>query len=490
MRNWVLSTIAIVVAFTPSVTHAQQTDTPNNSSARSASLPNWTDPLAYGAKCDGITNDTTALQQAITATPSGGTLFFPQGNFCLVSATLTISKAIKLFGSGWSSGLLVASSLGPSSDVIHVYGGSSYITGLVMEDFAIATESGTPGRYGIFLDGATGEDCISSFLINHIQIAQLGNAGIATRGPTPPKFDGIFTSTLSNSTIAGGLNLQSAGDSLTITGNVFTGTGSVTVNLIGSGSDTGHGFNFFHNNVTCTGGINVINAWGGAISYNNIELYSGATGTQGAVINLEGNSVLPPENFEVRGNYIGAGPGSVTTGIRVNNMKGTRIEGNTLPRAPGGFVIVTTPNADRTEISMNREQPYGETIAGWLSDAGTNTVVELIDPYTGKLTFDEQVNFNSGISINGFPELQTTAQTGSGSLVLSNSPTLTSPNLGNATANSITLGNGVTLGNSDTLAQFFSMSTEGRLVCIKAVGPPIQLGTCSDASGSKCKICN
>jgi hypothetical protein len=490
MRNWVLSTIAIVVAFTPSVTHAQQTGDPNNTAPHSASLPNWTDPLAYGAKCDGVTNDTTALQQAINATPSGGTLFFPQGNFCLVSSTLTISKAIKLFGSGWGTGLLVASSLGPSSDVIHVHGGSSYISGLVMEDFSIATESGTPGRYGIFLDGGTGEDCISGFLINHIQIAQLGNAGIATRGPTPPKFDGIFTSTLSNSTIAGGLNLQNAGDSLTITGNVFTGTGSVTVNLIGSGSDTGHGFNFFHNNVTCTGGINVINAWGGAISYNNIELYSGATGTQGAVINLEGNSVLPPENFEVRGNYIGAGPGSVTTGIRVNNMKGTRIEGNTLPRAPGGFVIVTTPNADRTEISMNREQPYGETIAGWLSDAGTNTVVELIDPYTGKLTFDEQVNFNSGISINGFPELQTTAQTGSGSLVLSNSPTLTRPNLGDATANSITLGNGVTIGTTDTLAQFFSTPTVGRLVCIKSVGPPIQLGTCSDADGSKCKVCN
>jgi hypothetical protein len=482
--------LAILVLLMPTAAQAQADGPFNNISAKSASLPNWTDPLAYGAKCDGISNDTAALQQAINATPAGGMLYFPQGNFCLVTSTLTISKAIKLYGSGWGSGLLVGSGFGANEDVIHVYANASPIVGMVMEDFAIATQSGTPARYGIYMDCANGTNSISGFWINHIQIRQLGNAGIATNGPTPPTYDGVFTSNLSNSAIAGGLNLQNAGDSLTITGNVFSGTGSITVNLIGLRSDTAHGFNFFHNNVTCTGGINVINAWGGAISYNNIELYSGGTGTNGAVINLEGNAALPPENFEVRGNYVGAGPGSVTTGIRVNNMKGTRIEGNTLPRAPGGFVIVTTANADRTEITMNREEPYGETIAGWLNDAGTNTVVELVDPYTGKLTFDQQVNFNSGISINGNPQLTTTAQTGSGSLVLSNSPTLTNPSLGNATANSITLGNGVTLGSSDTLGQFFVTPTVGQLVCIKAVGPPIQLGTCTDASGSKCKVCN
>jgi hypothetical protein len=485
-----MALLMFLVALVPQAARGQANGDFNNISAKSTSLPNWTDPLAFGAKCDGTTNDTAALQQAIDATPAGGALFFPQGNFCVVSSTLTISKSIKLIGSGWNSGLLVASSFSKSEDVIHVHNNSAEIEGMVMEDFAIATAGNSPARYGIYLDGPTGSNPICGFRINHIQVAQLGNAGIATNGPTPPKYDGIFTSSISNSTIAGGLNLLNAGDSLTITGNVFNGTGSITVNLIGFASDTAHGFNFFHNNVTCSGGINVVNAWGGAISYNNIELYAGATGTNGAVINLEGNSTLPPENFELRGNYIGAGPGSVQTGIRVNNMKGTRIEGNTLPRAPGGFVIVTTANADRTEITMNREQPYGETIATWLSDAGTNTIVELVDPFSGKLTFNGQVNFNSGIAINGYPELQTTAQTGSGSLVLSNSPTLVNPSLGNASANSITLGNGVTLGNSDTLAQFFSTPTVGRLVCIKSAGPPIQLGTCSDADGSKCKVCN
>ena len=102
MRNWKF--LAIVIALVPSLAYAQANGQFNNISAKSTSLPNWTDPLAFGAKCDGATNDTAALQQAINATPTGGALYFPQGNFCLVTATLTISKAIKLYGSGWGSG--------------------------------------------------------------------------------------------------------------------------------------------------------------------------------------------------------------------------------------------------------------------------------------------------------------------------------------------------------------------------------------------------
>ncbi len=349
-----------------------------------------------------------------------------------------------------------------------------------MEDFTITTTGGRPARYGIFLDGVSGGNPISGFLINHIEIQQLGNAGIATNGPTPPDYDGIFTSSISNSAIAGGLNLQNAGDSLTITGNVFNGTGTITVNLIGQNSDTAHGFNFFHNNVTCTGGINVINAWGWRDFLQQYRTLRRRHRNQRRRDQPRRQRASAARKFRSPWKLCRRRAGLRLHRHPREQHEGTRIEGNTLPRAPGGFVIVTTPNADRTEIMMNREQPYGEMIASWLSDSGTNTIVELIDPNTGKLTFSQQVNFSSGISINGFPALNTTSQTGSGNLVLSNSPTLTNPNLGDATANSITLGNGVTLGNSAALPQFFVTPTAGLLVCIKSAGPPIQLGTCSE----------
>jgi hypothetical protein len=51
MRNWKF--LAIVIALVPSLAYAQANGQFNNISAKSTSLPNWTDPLAFGAKCDG-----------------------------------------------------------------------------------------------------------------------------------------------------------------------------------------------------------------------------------------------------------------------------------------------------------------------------------------------------------------------------------------------------------------------------------------------------
>jgi hypothetical protein len=48
------------------------------------------DVLAYGAVCDGITNDATAIQAALTAVATtGGTLRFPSGKTCKVTSALT-----------------------------------------------------------------------------------------------------------------------------------------------------------------------------------------------------------------------------------------------------------------------------------------------------------------------------------------------------------------------------------------------------------------
>jgi hypothetical protein len=55
---------------------------------------------AYGAKGDGSTNDTTAIQAAINAATSGQTVYFPAGTY-MVSASLTFpNDGIHLLGSG------------------------------------------------------------------------------------------------------------------------------------------------------------------------------------------------------------------------------------------------------------------------------------------------------------------------------------------------------------------------------------------------------
>jgi hypothetical protein len=60
----------------------------------------------YGATGNGTTDDTTAIQAAITATPTGGQCHFPAGFYKF--STLSITKAIHLTGVGFSCEILNA----------------------------------------------------------------------------------------------------------------------------------------------------------------------------------------------------------------------------------------------------------------------------------------------------------------------------------------------------------------------------------------------
>ena len=165
----------------------------------------------------------------------------------------------------------------------------------------------------------------------------------------------------------------------------------------------------------------------------------------------------------------------------------TESDGSQATSNPSGRAQITYKSAAPLMPSLGHAQANGEFNN---ISAKSTSLPNWTDPlaYGAKcngMTNDTVLEF-----VDGYPELTTTAQTGNGSLVLSNSPTMTNPNLGDATATSLTLGSGVTLGNSSALAQFFITPTAGQLVCIKAVGPPIQLGTSTEVSGARCKVCN
>jgi hypothetical protein len=385
----------------------------------------------------------SSMQAAIDDTPEGGTLKIPMGTYVLSGSgaqLLLIQKSMTVEGDGWGSVLQVPSSASNATDVIRVHSNSSQMFGLVFRNFAIMSASGTPARYGVNFDAQSG-NVIANFQLDHLLIGQLGGAAVAALGPSPPVFDGVFTSIIENSQLTGGIEFQQAGDSLSVYHNTISGRGTVTINLAGVGSTTAHGFLFMGNNVTCSGGIHLLNAWNGVIAYNNIELYPGATGSNGAALDLDGNAAIPPENFEVVGNFLG---GRGLTGIRVNQVVGTYIGQNMLPRGSASTIQIT-PLADRTQIIANRTQPAGELISTWLDDRGGNTIVDYIHPNTGRRTITAQTDFQKGISINDGPALQTSTQTGTGDLVLSNSPQLKNPAIGDATGNSLTLGGGPAL---------------------------------------------
>lgn len=73
---------------------AQLAQTAHDLKQRSINVKN------FGAKGDGVTDDTSAIITAYETSTHGDTLFFPQGTY-LISSTLTINRAIYIKGNGF-----------------------------------------------------------------------------------------------------------------------------------------------------------------------------------------------------------------------------------------------------------------------------------------------------------------------------------------------------------------------------------------------------
>jgi hypothetical protein len=104
-----------------------------------AVLP-WLDVRDFGAKWDGVTDDTIALQNTIDAAYNSGVgaVMFPSGTG-LISGTLNITAGVKIFGWG---------NLGPNASKLYYTGSGtainiqsssigSYLYAVVLKDFGI-----------------------------------------------------------------------------------------------------------------------------------------------------------------------------------------------------------------------------------------------------------------------------------------------------------------------------------------------------------------
>ena len=60
----------------------------------------------YGAKGDGVTNDAPSIQKAINSLKSGGTLFFPKGQYAF-EQTITVPSNIRILGDSKRSTILL-----------------------------------------------------------------------------------------------------------------------------------------------------------------------------------------------------------------------------------------------------------------------------------------------------------------------------------------------------------------------------------------------
>ena len=339
----------------------------------------------FGAVGDGTTDDTAAIQAAITAVTDGGTVYLPAGQFLLATATgsriLQITKRIQIVGDGWDSVLLVGSSIGSGVDVIQIQPPTvAGVQGVRFQDFYISKQSGTPARNGIAVDGTNGP--VGYFVIDHVRVDQLGGKAFAVTNASGLATGTPYIATFRDNIFTGGMDLTNAGDNIRIDSCQMGGTGSLIVSIVpGAYNGGGHGFLMLNCNITLSGGTVVNNAWQGAIQNCNLEQTVATTSANSAVIDIQGNVTYPVENFKVIGNFIGTNSIYVADGVRVDRAVATIIADNYIVRG-SGVACRLTANSDRTQIIANR-QALPEAITVWLSDSGTNTFVDYINQSTG-----------------------------------------------------------------------------------------------------------
>jgi len=339
----------------------------------------------YGCVGDGATVNTNCFSAAAAAACQAGgkAIYVPTGRFLFSGTGAEIIKipcSLTIFGSGWGSILQVAKDVGSSTDVIH-FAGNAEIRGCVLRDLQIVPQSGTPARYGINFD-AVNRYPISYCKIDHIRVGTFGDYAIATTNPSLPTGT-LFTTTVMESHISGGISFKDAGDSIRVIRNTITGPRSIVLDQVGCGtSDNGaHLMYVADNNITSDGGIEVINGTTIRIVRNNIEQPHRSTETNGSLIDLNGRAECPVINAVIEENYLGATTGNVPTAtIRVNYAEGTIISRNySIRSGRKSKTYLVTEHAKNTTILQDRPVPNGERPDSFLADSGANTFVEYYD---------------------------------------------------------------------------------------------------------------
>jgi len=329
------------------------------------------------------------IQSAINAAAATGSeVFLTAGTYSLCSnLPIKITSPTSIVGAGQSAAILSVCSTVPSTTNvlwIQPQTGAS-LNGFSFTNFAIIPAFGTPAQYGFFFDGSLGQ--VWRVNISDVYMGGFNGQAIYCSGTGAGQGNLGLSEIGPRNGIVGGILCNSAGDTLKIDHNLISGSNvGIDINNI-SGSST---LLISDNNIqTAAGAIHLGSTVTGAMIFNNeMEAGAGATGSNGALVDLDGASgaseitgtVLHGNKYQITGGTI--------NGLRINNAANTNISGEYFERGGSPAIdIVPTANAIHTFIGTSvwaSGGPLSSMIAGGGS-IGTDTKAAF---------FDNSGNFN------------------------------------------------------------------------------------------------
>lgn len=305
----------------------------NASTTVTAVAVTQTNPLVYG------TDDTAAIQAAMTATPVGGEMVIPgQLTGCLIKKqgannyALVQDHPFNIRGRGHFSNLMTDPSMGSGVDAIVVQAGGFDWHGIVWQNFSIGdSASFTPptfvmytrhGRRAMWFSAAAYSSGFLNITVRNLMIGESSN-------DYSLYIDGAATQSLTvgpNNKIYGGINLDQIADSAAILNNTLLGSSSFGGKIR---ADFSGGFQFVGNNVTWAGGLKIESGSRPVVERNYFEEGFATLESNNALVDFNGAGTTISDPVFIN-NIVAANISSTSTPVRYGNSAGGIFGGNTI----------------------------------------------------------------------------------------------------------------------------------------------------------------
>ena len=328
---------------------------------------------------DGTVYPQTAvgIQSAINAAPAFGSVFLASGSYSTTTGLpILITKGVTIEGAGRSTVINITGA-SASTDVFLVRppNGTTPIQNVTFSNFWIHSTNTTSGRYGIHFDATN--DYIAFANVSNMTIDQTVGQSIyaAGGGPSSGLQGSLLQSDISNNPVLGnGFQCTQCGDTVRVQNNSIRGAlNGVDMDFV-PGASTAI---ISGNNIVVMGGAIHLGALANhpQIYSNEIENLVGATGSNGALVDVDGASGGYGSFFgNVYGNTCQIINASTLNCLRLNYAQGWQIYGNTYNRgATGSTDIVLTANSAGNDIGTN-VWAGGFPLSAMIVDSGTSNV--------------------------------------------------------------------------------------------------------------------